>query len=70
MCAKAASCLTGGSGTGVICSRVSFRTPVAGRPLGALEGVMAKLVIVESWGRLVEAEEPFQLVAGGKGREA
>jgi hypothetical protein len=31
---------------------------------------MAKLVTVEALGRLVEVEAPFQLVGGGKGREA
>jgi hypothetical protein len=54
----------------VIPSGVWFGTPAAGRLLGALEGVMAKLVTVEALGRLVEAEAPFQLVSVGKGREA
>jgi hypothetical protein len=49
---------------------VLFGTPVAGRLLGALEGVVAKLVTVEALGGLVEAEVPFQSVGGGKGGEA
>jgi hypothetical protein len=54
----------------VIPSGVWFGTPAAGRLLGALEGVMAKLVTVEALGRLVEAEASFQSVGGGNGREA
>jgi hypothetical protein len=54
----------------VIPSGVWFGTPAAGRRLGALEGVMAKLVTVEAFGTLTDAEVPFQSVGGGKGREA
>jgi hypothetical protein len=54
----------------VIPSGVWFGTQAAGRLLGALEGVVAKLVTVEGFGRLVEVEAPFQSVGGGKGREA
>jgi hypothetical protein len=54
----------------VIPSGVPCGTPVAGRLLSALEGVMAKLVTFEALGRLVEAEVPFQSVGGGKGRGA
>jgi hypothetical protein len=53
----------------VIANGVWFGAPAAGRLLGALEGVMAKQVTVEAFGRLVEAEVPFQLVHGGKGRD-
>jgi hypothetical protein len=54
----------------VIPSGMWFGTPAAGRLLGALQGVVAKLVTVEALGRLVEAETPFQSVGGGEGREA
>jgi hypothetical protein len=54
----------------VIPRGVWFGRPAACRLLGALEGVMAKLVTVEALGRMVEAEVPFQSVGGGKGREA
>jgi hypothetical protein len=47
-----------------------FGTPVAGKLLGALEGVIAKLVAVEALGRFLRAEEPFQLVGGGIVKEA
>jgi hypothetical protein len=51
----------------VILRGVKFGTTTAGSPLGAHEGVMAKLVTVEALGRLLAAEAHFELVGGGKG---
>jgi hypothetical protein len=53
----------------MIPSRVWFGTPVVGKLLDALEGVMAKPVTVEALSRLVEVEVPIQSVGRGEGRQ-
>jgi hypothetical protein len=48
MCAEASSNRTSSSGAGVVPSRVLFGAPTAGREVGALKSVVAKLVTVEA----------------------
>jgi hypothetical protein len=70
MCTEAVSCGAGSSGVRMIPSRVWFESPVAGRVLGPLEGMMGKLVTVEVLGRLVDVGTPFQQVGRGESRQA
>ena len=44
-------------------------TPAANRKVGALQGVMAKLLAVGTLGVLVEAKVSLQLEGGGEGRQ-
>ena len=49
---------------------VKRSAPATDRRVGALQGVMAKLLAVGALGVLVEAKVSFQLEGGGEGRQA
>ena len=68
--AKAALIATGGGGAGMLPGGVKGGAPATDRWVGALQGMMAKLLAVGALGVLVEAKVSLQLECGGEGRQA
>ena len=54
----------------MVSGEVGFGAPTAVRSIGALEGVMAKLLAVGTLGEAVEVEVTLHTEGGGKGRQA
>ena len=67
--ARAALIATGGGGAGMLQGRVKGGAPATDRWVGALQGMMAKLLAVGALGVLVEAKVSLQLECGGEGRQ-
>ena len=68
--AKAALLATGGGGAGMLPGGVKGGAPPTKRWVGALQGMMTKLLAVGALGVLVEAKVSLQLEGGGEGRQA
>ena len=64
MCTETTTGGPGGSGAGVIPSGMLFGAPAAGGRVGALEGVVAKLVAVVALGVGAEAQATFKAEGG------
>ena len=68
--AKAALIATGGGGAGMLSGGMKGDAPATDRQVGALQGMMAKLLAVGALGVLIEAKLSLQLEYGGEARQA